>query len=249
MRVWMLELLRSPEQVIEAVLAKVDQANSAVETGKKEATRRHIQRTELSREQVDHGEYYQVAKNFLTVHAKQDLLSCSAGEFAEFITEVVNLESPVHPDEVNLRLRQEAGLDRKTDAFEAAYDAGLRHALRNKQIAQRDGFLYSQVPTDILVRDRSQFGSSRKRIELVAPEEIAAAVRFVITNACGIKDQEIAAATFAQLGLRTVPENARGIVGMYLNDLIKSGLVVSRGNYLYLAEDYQSSSSKFGGVQ
>jgi hypothetical protein len=74
-------------------------------------------------------------------------------------------------------------------------------------------------------------------VELVAPEEIAAAIRKVITDSFGMDRSEIASAVLSLLlGFRRTTKSAEQQVTNVLDDMVTRGALVQEGFHISLRE-------------
>jgi len=71
-----------------------------------------------------------------------------------------------------------------------------------------------------------------KKLEYVAPEEIAAAIERVVRESYGMDAEEIASATCRVLGFARVTEEMRSVVEKQRSNLISSGRLVMKGDLL-----------------
>ena len=108
---------------------------------------------------------------------------------ADWVVSVVEIEGPVHGDEALRRIREAAGVARAGEPIRKAFQAGCALASRQGRIRIDDEFLRLPNKTPGVVRNRADLPSSRK-LELIAPEEIEAALDRVIRPAFGIAPEE-----------------------------------------------------------
>ena len=104
---------------------------------------------------------------------------------ASWITEVVNVESPVHVDEVGRRIADAAGVDRIGRRIKETLLEATRFAVQSNGIRIQDSFLWRTDMDQPEVRNRGNLTNSSRKLELVAPDEIAIAVHMVVAGAYG----------------------------------------------------------------
>ena len=102
------------------------------------------------------------------------------------LIEVVAVESPIHLDEAARRLARSVGAKRVGNRILAATrDAALREAAAG-HMALRGDFLWTPDMVEAPVRDRSALDGGLKSIDLIASEEISAAIAMVMDQ-CHIR--------------------------------------------------------------
>jgi hypothetical protein len=73
------------------------------------------------------------------------------------------------------------------------------------------------------VRDRSDLPASARKIELISPEEIAAAIRQVLTSSFGMNIEAIPAATCRLLGFARTSDDMATVVRRIALKLAETG--------------------------
>ncbi|MGH8615464.1 MAG: DUF3320 domain-containing protein, partial [Gammaproteobacteria bacterium] len=153
-----------------------------------------------------------------------DLHEVSANRFAGWIAEVVKVEGPVHRDEVARRIAEGAGVQRIGTRIGAAVDRGIRTAVQMKLIEQRIDFLWTIGLTRPTVRNRRDVAT--RKIELIAPEEIAEAICLVVKRAYGIDLDDISQAVCRLFGFGRTSEDMAAVVNSTASMLAETGLLV-----------------------
>ena len=80
-----------------------------------------------------------------------------------------------------------------------------------------------------IVRDRSEAPAQLKKIELIAPEEIQAAIEQSVGDSFGLAAEDIAVSACRLLGFARVSEDMRTAVEELRDDLISKGRLALRG--------------------
>jgi len=114
----------------------------------------------------------------------QDLSSTSLTLLAKFVEDVVAVESPVHRDEVVVRIRSAWNLLRSGGRIQTALDTAIQKAINEGLVIGGD-FLCIKGKENI-PRDRSLVNSpGLRRIEMLPPVEIDAGILSVIEVSMG----------------------------------------------------------------
>jgi hypothetical protein len=136
------------------------------------------------------------------------------------IEQVVKVESPVHIDEVIARLRSAWGLQRAGSRIEAVVEQGAGVALSRA----REGKFLSIAGTVPILRNRGNASSSGlRRLEMIAPREIAAGVIHVVSSNLGATDDEIVVAVSRMLGFKATSAPLRKTIDSVIRDLLDNG--------------------------
>jgi very-short-patch-repair endonuclease len=151
---------------------------------------------------------------------------------AGWVKTVVDIESPVHIDEVILRIREAAGIDRAGSAIKDAIFRGAQYAARNHKMEFEKDFLWKLPRNKPEIRNRADFPSYLKKIEYIHPEEIKMALIEVVETSYGISRDDAIALTLKQLGFDRSHESLCNYVDKQIEKLIKIGNILQNGNQL-----------------
>lgn len=144
---------------------------------------------------------------------------------AEYVAEVVAVESPVHQGEAVRRVLRGAGVQRLGNRIEAAFAEALEVGVGNGLFRRVGEFLWSVDSGTPVVRDRSSLSAALRKIELVDPAEIREAILLVIRESCGISTGEVPAAVSRKLGFPTTTEEIRRSVIAQQEYLLEEGRI------------------------
>lgn len=157
------------------------------------------------------------------------------GVMAELVTHVVQVESPVHVDEVATRLRMAWGLQRTGARIEAAVHQGIQRAQAMGRIERKGDFLNTPGAVASL-RDRSNARSAGlRRPELIPPTELATGISIVVAENFGATSEEIVTTISRRLGFKVTSATLRRTIESALEGLISSGALVHQNNILVSA--------------
>lgn len=152
-----------------------------------------------------------------------ELHETPVGVMADLVEQVVKIESPVHVDEVIVRLRTAWGLQRAGARIEAAVEQGVDLALKRGRLSREGGFL-SMVGEVPLPRDRgNSLSQSLRKLEMISPLEIAAGVVHVVATNLGATDDEVALTISRMLGFKATSASLRKHIGSVVEDLVVAG--------------------------
>ena len=236
-RIWSTDWFRDEERELRRVVEAVERAKSAQPVDQRVDVQARPGIDRVSDAPTTAGlsvQTYLAAKPTVDTDW-YDLHEIPAHHLRAPIEEVVRVEGPVHVSEVRRRLADAAGVKRIGHRIEQNLDKAIGVAARGKGMVRKRGFLWSaghsrQRPT---VRDRTDL--TGKKIELVAPEEIAEAVRLVVEHSYGIERAEAVAEAGRLLGFKNATKKVRTPIDRALANLVRKGELAVDGNQLTTA--------------
>lgn len=165
-----------------------------------------------------------------------DLHEVRAGAMAKWVLKAVEIESPVHAIEVTRRITEAAGLQRAGSRIVEAVRRGIADAEKKEWIRTKGDFLWCDS-NGVAPRDRSQLPQQSRKIELIAAEEILAALVLVVGASIGIDRSEAIRSAAGLLGYsRTTEQIAAGIEAV-LETAIGQGTLVETAGFLRTPTD------------
>ncbi|MGE4061631.1 MAG: DUF3320 domain-containing protein, partial [Sphingomonadales bacterium] len=126
----------------------------------------------------------------------------SSARLAELVTEIVVKEQPIHQEEVGRRLANTFRLQRSGSRIQAAALEGLKYAARQGLLNSKGKYWRSAPGTTVTPRDRSNLPStsSLRKIEMICPTELAAAMKEVLKQSLALDTQELITESARALG-------------------------------------------------
>lgn len=162
------------------------------------------------------------------------LSSLSLRDLAEAVTHVVQVESPVHVQEVTQRIADALAVHRLTEKFRAVVESGITGAAAARRI-RRDGvYLWTPSMRVPPLRSRADIDARFRQIERIAPEEISLAVQRVVSDAYGIASDQIARAAARLLGFDRLTSETRAAIEAVVDGLIQTRVLTRSGDQISL---------------
>ena len=178
---------------------------------------------------------YQLARLPDTI-AHQELHLHPPGQLANWVTEVVRVESPVHPDDVARRLGQAAGATQVGRRMRASIDTAIRMATALQTVRQQDGFLWDALAPGTglpLPRDRSALPAGWRKLALIAPQELAQTALYVVRQSFAIEREAVAGPAAKLLGfVRLVGDEPRQLFEEAIQHLLSTNQVTDTNGVL-----------------
>ena len=179
------------------------------------------------------SEQYKVAELIISTNGR-DLHEVPSYIIADWIQQVVEIESPVHFDEVTKRIGGAVGVKKIGSRIRRAIEIAAMQAARSKSIDIRGEFLYWTEQEHVSVRDRSGLPNASRKLELIAPEEIYTVIKRLVSEAFGIERDDLAREVCKVFGFVTVSANMRQKVEKVISEMIEHGVLKAKGNSLLL---------------
>lgn len=139
-------------------------------------------------------------------------------QLAKAVVQIVKVESPVHVDEVILRIRSLWGLARAGARIRETVKGAVFSAKRSGQIHQRNEFLWATDEREIKVRQRTS-----PKIEWICDEEIAEAMKRVIITQGAISADALITESTRFFGYKATGATVVKHLRLLLDKLVKAG--------------------------
>ncbi|MDE0426788.1 MAG: DUF3320 domain-containing protein [Candidatus Poribacteria bacterium] len=179
------------------------------------------------------AEKYKVAELIISTHGRK-LHAVPPNTIAHWVQQVVEIESPVHFDEVAKRIGSAVGVKKIGNRIRGAIGAAAMLARHSKSIDIRGEFLYRAEQKQISVRDRSELPNASRKLELIAPEEMQVAIKQLVSDAFGIERNDLAREVCKVFGFVTVSANMRRKVEKVISEMIENGQLKEKGSSLLI---------------
>jgi Protein of unknown function (DUF3320) len=152
------------------------------------------------------------------------------------VTTLVQIEGPIHRDEIARRITSLWGLQRTgpriaeaiSNAVEAGVDSGTLRADLD--------FITHSEQTIVPVRNRSEVAAANlKKPEMIPPSEVRQAILSLVSEQVGPRRDELPVVVGRVLGFKTTSAKLKDMVDKVLTSMLEKGEVVSRDEKLFLA--------------
>jgi hypothetical protein len=157
------------------------------------------------------------------------------GLMAQYVTEVVLVEQPVHTDEVAKRVARAWGAQRTGPRIKSSVERALAVAKAEGKVT---GEAFWIAPSGIVqVRDRSSVTSSTLRQpEFLPPAEIDIAIAEAISRSVAISAEEVARSVSEAFGFSATSAQLKAVVGDRIHHLVAASTITTVGGLLRLRE-------------
>ncbi len=162
-----------------------------------------------------------------------EFIKIPSAKIAIWVQEVVTVESPVHLEEVLTRITRAAGI-KKGVRVRAAIETAAKRTTRSGKIERRGSFLYWTAQEKVPLRDRSTLQPASRKVEFIAPEELHAAIKQIVSGAIGISRDELIRDTCKLFGFKQVGKTMRVPVDAAIDALLRSGDITEKAGEIRL---------------
>lgn len=245
-RIWSTDWFQRPRAELERVISAIDRAKAEALSGGAAVTRGRravpvevvtIERadvTEIGLEQIDQagGQSSLYEEAVLTPQVTSELHEAPTGMIAGLVRETVEVEGPIHTDEVVTRIRTAWGLHRAGNRIDAHVGNAIRVAVNSGEVLRSGEFLL-KPGAEIRLRDRSGAASpSLRRLEMIPPMEIDVGLNTVVGQSLGATEDEAVNAIARGLGFKATSSQLKDIIRSRIEALKESGELEDRDGML-----------------
>jgi very-short-patch-repair endonuclease/DNA polymerase III delta prime subunit len=242
-RIWSTDWFRNAAQETQRAIDAIEAARQALSAGKgtadpmslptaagAEPVKRKLER-EVPREET-HPSYSTVYQTALVVcPVGVELLNAPVQALASMVQEVVRVEAPVNTAIIIRRVVDAFGIGRAGSRIASRLEQVIAQCVREHGWTLHEGFLMAHEYRDgfssVPIRDRSMLPAAERKIELVSPPEIRAALLRTVELAFSI-DAAAAVSEVAQLlGFGRASSKIAAEIQQQLDYLIQAGEVFS----------------------
>jgi very-short-patch-repair endonuclease len=154
------------------------------------------------------------------------------GSMSYTVERIIEVEGPIHEEEIVARVRDLWGLGRAGSRIQAAVKDALRHASRKGRFSV-EADCYRIVDATVPVRDRSEAASrTLKKPELLPPQEIREAIVGLVREAHGLRREETATAVSRMLGFQATSQQLRERIEQQVELLVSNGSLEQQADIL-----------------
>lgn len=151
-----------------------------------------------------------------------------------WIEEIVKVESPVHVDEAARRMLTAAGVAKIGGRIKESLQQAIQQSAQSGIIKIKDEFLWHHNMVTPVLRERSTLPSPSKKIQYIAPEEIAIAIKMVVENSIAITPDATVPLVAKMLGFGRTTEDMRKEILKAIEFSIANGIIRQDGKLLQI---------------
>lgn len=166
----------------------------------------------------------------------------------EWIRQVVQIESPVHVEETALRIANAAGLQRAGTRIRARVRNLAHRGDATGMLRTKGDFLWRVDQERVAFRRRDgELPGRLRRPDMIAPEEIGAALRCAVQSSYGIDVNGAVTEASRLFGFKRVGKEIQTRFKVVLRDLVTVGVLQEHGGQLHAATPDSRKGSQADG--
>jgi very-short-patch-repair endonuclease len=241
-RVWGMDWYQRPDEQLARIIAAIEDERQHVQIEADDAADR-ITEAMIEREEVRQGPGTTEENTCVYIEASPkgaagglELLEMPISALAEVVFEIVEVEGPIHQDEIVVRIRNAWGLHRAGNRIQEHVSKAIRAARISKGLVKDGKFLYIAGKT-VKLRDRSKVLSiSLRWPEMLPPGELREGIIDLVRANFGARQDEIVNTILRRLGYATTSVNLRDAVVKTIEKMLVSGSLAQHGELLLLVD-------------
>ena len=228
-RIWSTDWFRDSAQQLERTVVAIEAARQSVKLDQPvDVTIKPVTAPVITREPIAQETSASLAMAYLraslpsSVSSGLGLHEVPAARLAMLVKSVADVEAPVHEDEVIKRLMESFSVSRAGNRIVENVGIAIKHGHRAGMFHHAGGFVYADKSRTTTVRNRSEFPSTERKIEWVAPEELDAALVDVVRMGFSISQDAAVSSALDTLGFGRVTANIANAMNARVDGLIKT---------------------------
>lgn len=229
-RIWSTEWYRNRDSEIERMVRAIESAQSESNrldcpAPPPETAHPGLRRlAKVDAEESNERDFYLVAEPLLP-ECVDSLTAIPPQELWSYMRQIVSVESPVHVQVVGRRLAAALDIKRLGSRIQKALLNAVEYAQNNGEAQFRSGFIWSNSGSIIKPRNRRRLPSHFRKMELVAPEEIDAAIMVSVREAFSISTNDTIRTAAEKLGFSRTGSTAKNLILARLTQLLDDELL------------------------
>lgn len=235
-RIWSTDWFKHPARELQKLLDEIARLKAGIKAEAITSFSAPPDLTVLPEVSKKRAEVYQQAKiDKKLIPYEFHLISDSV--LIRVITSILEVESPIHSDNLKTIIVQAAGISRIGSRIDERFEQVFRIAERQNDWVKRGQFLWSKNQTGVSnIRSRTDLPEKLQNLEWISPEEIQLAMQTIINESLFIEPEELLRETLKTLnGGQRLTDNIRSILENELNVLVKKNIIKKVDNRIGLS--------------
>ena len=156
----------------------------------------------------------------LGISSSDELYKQPIEKVAKSISEIVDVEGPIHVNEVTKRVKDSCNIKRAGSTLKKRVNAAISEAENSGDIIRIGDFLYDASNNNIVIRKRD-----KPNVDLISDEEIAKSIETVLIHKPGITTGQIAKETSRNFGFKSTSKKTANRINSVLDLMIANNKV------------------------
>ena len=172
-------------------------------------------------------DYVQVTD--IGLNSADDLYKQPIADVAKSVDEIVDVEGPVHVDEVIRRIKDSCHIKRAGSNLKKVVNSAIAEAENSGDIIRIGNFLYDASDNNVVIRKRE-----KPNIDLISDEEIAKNIELVLLHKSNISPAQIPKETSRNFGFKSTSKKTAERINSVLDLMIADNRVKINNNVVEL---------------
>lgn len=249
-RVWSTDWFHKPQEQLRKVADAIEktkivwaQRDSDQRTGPPEDDETQEEPPTILRYDQDESDFHDAvpiataayAEASFSVEFSQAIHEITSVQLARVVKRIVEIEGPVHQDEITKRAASLWGLQRAGSRIRDTVEAALCEAKEQGWVVQDDLFFLPSGERDVKIRNREMVSSSGLRSPaMLPPTEIRRAVMAVVEAHVGVSADDISVQVGRLFSFKATSAQLRQVIVTQLEQLVAGQRLEPRNDRFYL---------------
>lgn len=229
-RVWTADWYKNREEALRRCVEAVERARSGGEAARKASTSKPKRSDEAPPGRPPILPYVEAPTR---ANADRSLAEIDLEKLARFVMGIVNLESPMHMEELKRRVLEAVDQRPGSKRLQAIEEA-VAAAVAGGHLRRQGDFLWRKDLHAVAPRDRSALDDAGRTLDYVGDEECQAALLRAVDESCGCSKDEAALQALKMLGVKRNDEALARLEAL-ADGLLRDGALKAAGAQLTTA--------------
>jgi hypothetical protein len=246
-RIWSTDWFRTPDRELVRAIKAIEAAkafSSNIDLKLEKPTDKTapvpnmvVERTKTSQPPADvRVKDYQLSELNI-VYRGAELHDVSWSRLANWIHQVVEVESPIHIEDVTRRIIEAYGVKRIGSRIRRTMKQAVYQAKQLGYIKLSGEFLWKVGMVNLeVVRSHGRLPDYTRKIDRIAPEEIMLAVELVVERSHGMQKEEISQAVSSLLGYGRTSKDMNKQIDRLVERMISVQRLTQKGDFFFIAK-------------
>jgi hypothetical protein len=239
-RIWSTDWFKNQDRELKRVIEAIEKAKLLGGIIEKPSTKETIKinkietvKREEPREINNSLPKYEMASLPVTI-GNQEIHTYPTHILSSWIEQVVQVESPVHFEEVARRILEAGGVSKLGSRIRESLWMAALSSNANKTLIMKGEFLYSPEQIEIIIRDRKGFAAISKKIKYISEEEAFAALTKIVNDAFSISIEDSVSMFANTFGFGRLTADISAEIMEFVNEAIRKKLILKDKDILKL---------------
>lgn len=234
-RVWSTDWFRNPQKELKLLVEAIEKAKSQVELDDAVENDTQEELKGLLREETIEISVLAPAYKKAILPAEISLMELHLqplDRLSRWITDVVEVESPVHIEEVARRISDANGISKMGVRIRSSIIEAAAYARHTGMVKMKGEFLWLPEMEIPYLRERSALSVNSKKIQFIAPEEMHIGIKKIVENSIAIQPETAVPLVAKLFGFSRVTGDIRNYLLKSIESAVASGAVIKEGEFL-----------------